>query len=372
MERTDIDMIESSIQTGQKNKRQSGFELLRIISMLMIIAMHYMTKGMKIEKLSIDCSMTNVIYWIIYALCVSSVNAYVFISGYFATDSKWNLKKLIRLWAQVLSYSIIVPLIMSAFGAFDLKGASLSVKQQIFLPVTYEHYWFATAYIMLYLISYVLNVAISKLDKKSYKTVLLALIAVFCGFKSIDPYLIPWDKYGNDMIWFIILYLIGGYIRTYGLPFTDNKTKKETARFGLVIYAAFSLITFLIAYAFSFIVRSTGKLEYYMDMTYCYNYVTVLIASIGLFAVFANMDIGHRPWINKIAKYTFGVYLLHDNIVLREKWQHLLLIDSAQGKWWQIFHMIICIIIVFIVGCVIDLVRDGVFNAFAKTGKSRQ
>ena len=116
-------MNESNIQTSQKNKRQSGFELLRIISMLMIIAMHYMTKGMKIEKLSIDCSMTNVIYWIIYALCVSSVNAYVFISGYFATDSKWNLKKLIRLWAQVLSYSILVPLIMSAFGAFDLKGA---------------------------------------------------------------------------------------------------------------------------------------------------------------------------------------------------------------------------------------------------------
>ena len=174
------------------------------------------------------------------------------------------------------------------------------------------------------------------------------------------------------MIWFIILYLIGGYIRTYGLPLTDNKTKKEKARFGLVIYAAFSLITFLIAYAFSFIVRSTGKLEYYMDMTYCYNYVTVLIASIGLFAVFANMDIGHRPWINKIAKYTFGVYLLHDNIVLREKWQHLLLIDAAQGKWWQILHMLICIIIVFIVGCVIDLVRDGVFNAFVKTGRNRQ
>ncbi|MBR6148165.1 MAG: acyltransferase [Lachnospiraceae bacterium] len=365
-------MSDFNNQTTKKNNRQTGFELLRIISMLMIIAMHYMTKGMKIEKLSIDCSMTNVIYWIIYALCVSSVNAYVFISGYFATDSKWNLKKLIRLWAQVLSYSILVPLILSAFGAFDLKGAPLSVKQQIFLPVTYEHYWFATAYIMLYLISYVLNVAISKLDKKSYKTVLLALLVVFCGFKSIDPYLIPWDKYGNDMIWFIILYLIGGYIRTYGLPFTDNKTKKETARFGLVTYAAFSLITFLIAYAFSFIVRSTGKLEYYMDMTYCYNYVTVLIASIGLFAAFANMDIGHRPWINKIAKYTFGVYLLHDNIVLREKWQHLLLIDAAQEKWWQILHMLICIIIVFIVGCVIDLVRDGVFNAFAKTGRNRQ
>ena len=48
------------------------------------------------------------------------------------------------------------------------------------------------------------------------------------------------------------------------------------------------------------------------------------------------------------------------------------MIDAAQGKWWQILHMLICIIIVFIVGCVIDLVRDGVFNAFAKTGRNRQ
>ena len=365
-------MSESNIQTSKKNNRQTGFELLRIISMLMIIAMHYMTKGMKIEKLSADNSVTNIIYWIIYAFCLSSVNAYVFISGYFAPDSKWSLKKLIRLWAQVLCYSILVPLILSAFGVFDLKGADLSLKQQIFLPVTYEHYWFATAYIMLYLIVPVLNAAISKLEKNNYRALLLALIAVFCGFKSINPYLIPWDKYGNDMIWFIILYLIGGYLRTYGIPFTENKNKKQNARFGLFAYLAFSVITFFIAFAFSFIVRSTGKLEYYMDMTYCYNYVTVVIASIGLFAFFANTDIGYRPWINNVARYTFGVYLLHDNIVLREKWQHLLLIDSAQGKWWQIFHMLICIIIVFIVGSAMDFVRNGVFNAFAKTGRNRQ
>ena len=95
----------------KQNERRSEFELLRIISMCMIISMHYMTKGMKIEKLSVDAGLHNVTFWIIYGLCLSSVNAYVFISGYFAKDTKWNLGKLIRLWAQVMVYSICVPLV---------------------------------------------------------------------------------------------------------------------------------------------------------------------------------------------------------------------------------------------------------------------
>lgn len=359
-------MSDQVVQVNDKRIRQSNLELLRIISMFMIIAMHYMTKGMKIEKLSADNSINNVIFWIIFAFCLSSVNVYVFISGYFAIDSKWRIGKLFGLWAQVLAYSVCIPLIASAFGAMDLKTADLSVKQQIFLPVTYEHYWFATAYIMLYLISPVLNIAISHMDKKTYGTVLIALIAVFGGFKSLNPYLIPWDKYGNDVMWFIVLYLIAGYLRVHGIPFIRAQDKKAMRRTGVIIYIVFSIVTFVIAFAFSYIVRKTGRLEYYMDMTYCYNYVTILIASLGLFIAFLNTDIKSGKYINVIAGYTFGVYLLHDNIYFRELWPKLLRIEQANGQWWQILHMIICIITVFVAGILVDAIRTGIFKAFMK------
>lgn len=349
-----------------KAQRQSNIELLRIVSMCMIIAMHYMTKGMKIEKLSVDNSMSNIIFWIIYAFCLSSVNAYVFISGYFAPDSKWSISKVLRLWGEVLVYSVGVSLAMSAFGLFDLKSAGLSVLQQIFMPVTYEHYWFATAYIMMLILAPVLNIAVTKLERRTYGAVLILLLAVFAGLKSVDPYLIPWDKYGNDVMWFVVLYLFAGYVRMYGVPLVKDKTDKKKSSRWWLIYITFSLLTFVIALAYSIIVRNTGKLEYSMDMTYCYNYVTIFVASIGLFMAFAEMNIKTVPWINRIAGCTFGVYLLHDNIAIRNEWQKFLGIGVASGKWWQIFHMLFCIAVVFAAGIAAELVRQYIVSVFIK------
>ncbi len=336
--------------------RKSNFELLRIIAMCMIIAMHYMTKGMQLPKLSVNMSLHNIIFRLLFAFCSSAVNVYVFISGYFAIDSKWSVSKLIRLWLQLLLYSIFIPVILNIAGLVNISSLDLSIKQQIFLPISYEHYWFATSYVMLYLFSPVLTAAIKYLEKKQLGAVIIATLTVFCGFKSVNPYLIPWDKYGDDVIWFIILYLIAGYIRMYGIPMLDK------GKTGLMIYIIFSIITFAIAYAASCIVRATGKMEYYMDMTYCYNYITILIASIGLFYVFKNLNVSANKCINRLAGYTFGVYLLHENIVLRERWPHLLGIDAAMGRPWQIFHMLLCIVIVFVIGCVADAVREFIFD----------
>lgn len=363
--------------------------------MCMIIAMHYMTKGMELPKLSADSSLHNIVFRLIFAFCASSVNAYVLISGYFAIDSKWHIGKVIYLWAEVLFYSILIPVILNIFGVADIGSMELSVKQQIFLPISYEHYWFATAYVMLYLFSPVLSSAIKNLDKKQLGTVIAALVTVFCGFKSVNPYLIPWDKYGDDVIWFMILYLIAGYMRQYGVPFiTKNSDVKRmpndadsaaasgcadisgrdttvSGRRGLCVYIIFSILTFLIAYAASYIVRATGKLEYYMDMTLCYNYITVLIASIGLFCAFNSMKLRSSRFINRIAGYTFGVYLLHENITLRTLWPKLLGIDRVNGQWYQVLHMLLCIVIVFIAGMVSDAVRSGLFGLILSKCKKR-
>lgn len=349
-------------------KRESSFELLRIISMCMIIAMHYMTKGMQIPKLSVDNSLKNIIFWVIYALCMVSVNVYVLISGYFMVDSKWRLKKVVKLWLQVFFYSVLVPIILIICGAIKFGDIDFGLKQQIFLPISYEHYWFATAYVMMYLISPILCSAIDNMTKENLSKTIIGLLVVFGGFKSINPYLIPWDKYGCDVLWFICLFLVAGYIRKYGISFFDS------ARKGFIVYFAFSLLTFMIAFIMSILVRSTGKLEYYMDMTYSYNYVTLFIASIGLFYAFIyiskkniNKDAKKSgEIINWLAKYTFGVYLLHENVLIREKWQILLGVNRIDSIIVQILHMVLCIAIVFILGTVVDFVRDFIFSKIIK------
>lgn len=336
--------------------------------MCMIIAMHYITKGMQVEKLSVDNSFFNMFYWLVYAFCTVAVNVYVLISGYFMVDSEWRIGRVVRLWIQVLCYSILVPLVLGIVGVVDFSSLEFGTLQQIFLPISYEHYWFATAYVMMYLLSPVLTMAVKNMSRVQLRNVILVLLVVFCGFKSVNPYLIPWDKYGCDFAWFICLFLIAGYIRMYGIEFFDSKKR------AVLIYVGFSVLTFVIALAASFAVRVTGKFEYYMDMTYCYNYVTVLIASIGLFYIVIHthtkeMETKISIFINRTAGYTFGIYLLHENITLRELWPEWLGISSANGNWWQIIHMLFCIVVIFAAGVVVDYFRSGIFKLVEKKKK---
>ena len=376
----------------RNESRKWQFELLRIIAMCMIIAMHYMTKGMKLPKLSEDLSIFNMFYWLLYAFCVVAVNTYVLISGYFLCSSEagadnckitegltksdgFNILKLLKLWLQVFIYSVFVPLVLGAFGIVGVRAFDLSVWQQIVFPLQYEHYWFATSYILLYAISPLLVAAVRNLDKKILKKVIVVLIITFCGFKSINPYLIPWDRYGCDVLWFICLFLLAGYIGKYGIKYFSS------LNVSLIIYILFSILTFLIATASAFVVRSIGKLEYYMDMTYSYNYITVLIASVALFYVFLKWNEaenvkneGHGVTnkvdkiINFVAARTFGVYLLHDNLVIRNRWQTWLGIDTVAGKPWQIFHLLLSVALVFAIGVIIDVIRRGIFEAFKRMG----
>ena len=61
------------------------------------------------------------------------------------------IKKVIKVWLQVYFYSILIPLLLCVCGIIKFGEIDFGLKQQIFLPISYEHYWFATAYVMLYL-----------------------------------------------------------------------------------------------------------------------------------------------------------------------------------------------------------------------------
>ena len=64
-------------------KRQANFEILRVVAMAMIVAMHFMLKGGIAVPMSDDGSAVNYLAWIIEALCIVAANCYVLISGYF-------------------------------------------------------------------------------------------------------------------------------------------------------------------------------------------------------------------------------------------------------------------------------------------------
>lgn len=95
--------------------RNSNIELLRIVSMLMIVILHFLMHG-QILKWSAFGSKEYAIYWMIEAFVFVSVNAFVLISGYFLCLSEFKVSRLIKIWFQVLFYSIICTICCMAIG----------------------------------------------------------------------------------------------------------------------------------------------------------------------------------------------------------------------------------------------------------------
>jgi len=346
--------------------RQANIELLRITAMVMVVVLHYFVKGQAAPSLVENTGAVNLMLWFLKGMCIVTINLYVLISGYFLLEAKWKLSRLITLWLQTLFYSIGVPAVCFALGVGDVRQWGLYDWINVLFPVQMEHYWFITAYAILYLFVPALSVGVKHMNKQQHQLVIAGLLLVFSIPKTILPIYIPTDKYGYDFGWFLCLFMIASYIRMYGIPFFDKKGKS----FGVYFAAVTGM--WLISLVCGVLSRKGFPLTYMMDMPYCHNHLLVLIAAIGLFYGFSHIHIPQgkvSDIICKISSYTLGVYLLHENLAVRTKWQFWAGIDSVRDGFGIFPHMIITVTAVFAAGIVVDYVRDCIFKTIVKIWK---
>lgn len=342
-----------------EKKRQSNFEVLRVLAMAMIVAMHFMLKGGIAVPMSEDGTLVNHVAWLIEAFCIVAANCYVLISGYFLVEAEWKVKKLLTLVLQILCYSLLIPVACLLFGIGDVAG--WSVYEWIFavLPLQMDHYWFATSYVLMFMLVPVLAPGVKQLSQKQLQITIGILLFYYCVIKSLSPILLSTDNYGYDLGWFICLFLIAAYIRLYGIPFFEGKTKS------LLIYVICALGIFGISATAGFICRKTGALKYYMDMPYCYNYFLTLIGALALFCFFKQLNLKEgavTTLICNIAPYTFGIYLLHENLAIRNLWPTWIGVEAVKDSLLFVPQMLFAVIAVFAFGIIVDFVRKKIFG----------
>lgn len=348
--------------------RQANIELLRIIAMLMVVVLHYLIKGGAAVSLAENFSAINIVLWFVKALCIVTINVYVLISGYFLLEAKWRISRLVNLWFQTMFYSIGVPVVCLVLRTGDVEHWGMYDWVNVLFPVQMEHYWFISAYIVLYLFIPILGTGVKHLNKQQHKWIIVGLLLVFSVPKTILPISIPTDRYGYDFGWFMCLFMIAAYIRLYGFPVFNRK------RTSFVIYLAAVLGIWGISVVCAALSRRGLSFEYMMNMAYCYNHLLVLIAAVALFYVFIYIQIPQgviSKIICKISPYTLGVYLLHENLAVRAKWQFWAGIESVRDGFGIFGHMIVTVIAVFIAGVVVDYVRDCIFKAAVNLWKKR-
>ena len=351
----------SSLQNGvQKQSRMENIEILRITSMLMVVTLHFLGHGGVLSSVRLF-SFNYFASWTIESFAYVAVNCYILISGYFSIKNKFTLQKIITLYLQILFYSVLIYGTLAFFGLVEFNMQSLLYS---FLPVSTRAYWFATAFVALYMLTPFLNYAINSMKKQQLLQFIFVLLLLF----SIIPNLVFFEdglgvSGGLSLYWFVCLYTIAAYFRLYYTPSFKNAK-------WIIAYLTFSVILVV-----SRIVISKLSLIFLGEVKgaglfYTYNSIIVLPASVFLFLAFLNWKLPKfksSKLLLFLSSSTFGIYLIHDNKYLREiLWNTILKPYVYVNNWYLVFYMLFSIFSIFIICLIIEKIRQILFLLLQK------
>ena len=253
-------------------KRIVSIELLRILTMMMVVMLHYLGKGNLLPEVTGSMTLNGYAAWGLESLSIVAVNVYMLISGYFLVESGFKPARLVELICQVLFYTILVPVVLVSVGIISGQGFTIYDLLLNILPVQMNQYWFITAYVIMYLFSPILGTAAKAMKQKQLKYTIIGLLLFFSLSKTVLPIQLAIDNRGNDCIWFLCVFLVAAYIRLYGIRFfTENLTPKQACRRGLLCYLAGCVGIFGITFLIRAVYLRTGSLDHFIKIGFDYN-----------------------------------------------------------------------------------------------------
>ena len=292
-------------------ERQSNFELLKIISMLGVIVLHYNhpTIGGAFQYVSFYSTKGMVLYFLECAF-VSAVNVFMLISGYFMGGSKSiGLAKPLRLLTQVALFRLVEYLLKVVFQAMPLTAGG--VLSQL-LPASY----FAVLYVAVYLVSPFVNHLMSRLNTRGLKTLMITAVSLI----SVWPFLVDFieaasktsftglstigvegSQQGYTFLNFLLMYMIGAFLRI-----TNLNWKPWLA--ATVLLACWTVDYLFLRWLVNNGIKSSLVLEYCNPL--------VVLSAVSQFLLFKNWKLKSSKAINSFSKAAFSVYLLNSVLLV--------------------------------------------------------
>lgn len=321
--------------------RQSNIELLRIISMFMVMVLHA-TQAIGYPEMSVSSGVEYYLLGLAKALCIVSVNVFVMISGWFGI--RFSFKGLFRFLFQVLFFSIVGYLItvllkVNSFSVSDFFAHGLMFSSR--------NYWFVDCYLLLFVLAPALNMFCENAERRQLEVILLTMLCIQTIAAWILPTLQAELKGGYSAVSFAILYMIARYVRIHNPKWSSLKLKYDVA-----IYLALTLMLSIIAY----FTRGGG-----IALVDFYSYTSpfVIIASLFVLLAFTKF-VFHNKVVNYIASSAFAVYLLHEHFSVREPLYRSIVgqLYSSEAPYVScLFDTIGFMLIVYVVAILIDKLR---------------
>ena len=335
--------------------RQENIELLRIIATLMVLINHALRHGGVLEQYEFN-TVPYMLFYFLDGLCYVAVDVFILITGYFMVCASTKPSRILKFVLQVEAFSILCFSVSTFVFQMDVHPAFLL---QAFFPLSSSSYWFASEYIVLLVLTPILNKFIHMLDRQAYRASLILLITVF----SVVPSFAFWSRdilsNGHSFVWFIVLYLTAGYIRLYWSE--PSRSRISSARW-LGLYLGFILVgggsrTVIGTLSSLFLDGPKGE-----GIFFACNSVVVFPAAVCLFMAFREIKI-HSSLLIRLSHmgvYCFGAYLATDHSLIREPlWNVVHLFDACRyGAWTALVFVVITVIIMLLLGCSLEFLRS--------------
>ena len=271
-------------------KRNTGLDLLRVLCMLAIVMLHYLYSADALlwsepaAQGALPPSETvRTLGTLLYCFAICLVNPFVIMSGYLLYDRAFSLRRFFELLCTVVFFGIGVQLVMTLVTGEGPSGAYEWV--QALFPVSSRHYWFMTSYLFMYPFAPLVVTGTRAFDKKQLR-MLIAIAVVFLSLiKSIVPVRFVTDEGGYNVAWFLLLVLIGAYLRKYE---DDGFLAGARSLFWYVICA---LAIFVLTVGVRTLTISGGGFLTLFEILRDYNFILCLAAGVGIFVFFKDLPL---------------------------------------------------------------------------------
>ena len=352
-----------------KQERSSNFELLRIFSMLMIVASHaaqHAGKGsFSLMAAAPGINLLSVILLGTYGQL--GVLLFIIISSWFLCGKQGiRIQKAVNLYLQAMLCSVAIFFFIKIFN-FEPLGAKQFIKA--LLTPAYSGYWFIKTYLLFYILVPFLQNYLQKTEEKELKKLFIVLTILI----PVLRFFFISDNFGNVGD-FVYVFIAVFYLKKHPDNFIEKHARVLTVVLLVLMWFSLFLINF-ICYKFNL---ESKKLVLMMYIFTTRN-IFLMILAMSIFYIFKNhVKIGHSKIINAVAGTTLGVYIFHENPLLYSYGENGVRETALLFEGWLklgghfetdrffALYFIGCVLLVFAVCSLLDFARKGICRVFKK------
>lgn len=319
-----------------RDDRNYGVDVLRIVAMLFIVTGHSVMHGNIISNSQIGTA-NYYINTFLQTVVWCGVDVFALISGFvgYQHQKRNRVTGFLRLWLQVLFYSAGISLLFYFLYPSSISGEELLKS---FAPLTTKAYWYFTAYFFVILFAPLLNNIVSKYSKKYLICYAIIGAALFYASHLLQ------GVFGTVLL--VYMYFIGALLSKY----------QEEIKLNNAVYIL--LIAGLIIFTWGWSVYWEPVKPFVSGLWLRNDSPAIIGISVCLLMLFSRFKPSNTLLISAITPSIFSVYLLNDNFLIRKYFISKHFSFLFKFDWYISVYYILCFSILFFAAAVlIDLIR---------------